>query len=289
MSSKWIWIRLSLGFFLLLLVGGIGKVANAQSVAESQLPNNRASVAKQRQAQINSVAALLQETRDRMHEIRAQMEKLRDYSEQLDLELQADNVSDVSYPQILMQLQVQRINLSIEKAGLDAKSERLLQLVGDPASDTPDEKTLGKRAKLEELLELERAGLERANQLQRQGVLSSSDHIEVRKRVIEVELKLLELEGPQQPKSPEAVWAAELLSKTALDRIEVNAKLATVEKLLGPLQTLRPKLSALEANKNELDSWRDEQAKLKDRQMELQDRLQEMERDLELLLQGSEN
>lgn len=288
MSSKL--NRLSLGLFLLLLVGGgISRNVHAQSVAEPRLPNNQASVAKQKQAQINSVAALLQETRQRILETDAQIAKLHEDAERLDLELQADNVSDVSYPQILMQLQVQRINLSIEKAGLDAKSERLLQWVGDPASDTPDEKTLGKRAKLEELLELERAELERVDQLIKRGAAPSSHLIDIRKRVIEVELKLLELEGPQQPKSPEAVWAAELLSKTALDRIEVNAKLAMVEKLLGPLQTLRPKLSALEANKNELDAWRDEQAKMKNRQMELQNRLQEMERELDLFLQDSEN
>ncbi|MDP1563627.1 MAG: hypothetical protein Q8M16_19785 [Pirellulaceae bacterium] len=287
MSSKC--MGFSLGLFLLLLVGGgIGEVANAQAVSESHLSNNHPLI-KQKHARMASVAELLRETSDRIDETRALIEKLRYDAEQLDRELQADNVSDVSYPQILMQLQVQRINLSIEKAGLDAKSERLLQLVGDPATDTPDEKALGKRAKLEELLELERAGLARADQLQKRGVLQSNDLIEARKRVIEIELKLLDLEGPQRPKSPESVWAAELLSKTALDRIEVNAKLATVEKLLGPLQTLRPKLSALEANKNELDSWRDEQAKLKDRQMELKNRLREMKNELNLSLEGSGN
>ncbi len=260
---------------------GLGLVAQAQDVGEAPRsevsPDIQQLIQQEVQNNKTRLTKSLEQTEakiDRTKQVIADMEHSIDQSAQ---QLHDVNVSEISYPEILMQLQVQRINLSIEKAGLDAKSEKLLQMVRDSATDTSNEKSAEKRNKLKELLELERVNLERALALEKQGVQTAHGISEARKRVIEVELKLLELAGPQRQTSPEAVWAAELLSKIALDQIEVNAKLAKVAELLTPLQHLRPKLSAMQSTKKELDAWHDELSKLKARQMELQNNLSEMQ------------
>jgi hypothetical protein len=263
--------------FIACCIGsGLGVVAQAQSVSEtprSELPPE----IQQKMARIKGLTMLLEQNEEKVDRTKQVIAELERSIDLLGQRLQDDNVSEISYSEILMQLQVQRINLSIEKAGLDAKSEKLLQMVRDSATDTSNEKSAEKRNKLKELLELEHVNLERALALEKQGVQTAHGISEARKRVIEVELKLLEVAGPQRQTSPEAVWAAELLSKIALDQIEVNAKLAKVAELLTPLQHLRPQLSAMQSTKKELDAWHDELSKLKARQMELQNTLSEMQ------------
>lgn len=270
MWSRWV-------LFIACCIGsGLGVVAQAQSVSEAPRPEVPPEV-QQRMARIKGLTMLLEQTEvkiDRTKQVIADMEGSLDL---LGQRLQDDNVSEISYSEILMQLQVQRINLRIEKAGLDAKSEKLLEWVGNPPEGASAEKTLLKRRKLEELLDLERQGLDRATALHNQGTVSANELLDFRKRVLQVELQLLELETPSQPQSPAAVWAGEMLSKVALDRIEIDAKLMQVEKLLSPLQHLRPQLSAMQSTKKELDAWHDELSKLKARQMELQNTLSEMQ------------
>lgn len=278
MCGQRMWSRGVL-FIVCCIGSGLGVVAQAQSVGEAPRhevpPEVQQLIQQEFQQRKARLAISLEQTEvkiDRTKQVIADMERSID---QLGQQLQDDNVSEISYPEILMQLQVQRINLSIEKAGLDAKSEKLLEWVGNPPEGASAEKTLLKRRKLEELLELERQGLERATALHNQGTVSAGELLDFRKRVLQVELQVLELETPSQPQSTAAVWAGEMLSKVVLDRIEVDAKLMQVEKLLSPLQHLRPKLSTMQSTKKELDAWHEELSKLKARQMELQNQLTE--------------
>lgn len=271
MSNRWLWF----GCGVFVLVSGLSQLALGQSPNEAS-PEQAKLNALRRQHM--SIEDSLHETNERLETFKEIIKEFEDERASLSEELLEFNVSEVSYPEVLMQLQVQRINLAIEKAGLDAKSEKLAELVGKEPQ--PSEKLEQKRAKLQELRALEEQGLQRLSELHQTGAAPASELLEGRKRLIQVELQLLELDSPQPAKSPEAVWAADLLAKSALEQVEVSAKLAAVDELLRPLQHARSKLSKMQSLKNEVDSWQAEKSQMQTRKLELQNRLLDLESQL---------
>jgi hypothetical protein len=195
--------------------------------------------------------------------------------------LQDDGMSEAAYPEILTQLQVQRINLSIEQAGLDAKSKHLQTMLGKPPGDTQDATLVKRRQMLEEILGLEEKELKGLQELAKAGVATSSQVSELRKRVLQVEVQLLELESPRSPQTPETNWASDVLAKVAMDRIEVAAKLEKIDELLVPQQRVRSMLSEIEQLKNKLSDVRAKQAYLQKRQFDLEDRLAQLQLELQ--------
>jgi hypothetical protein len=276
--KKWMWLSFGLCVSC-LLSSGLDSVAKAQSIRE--LGENHP-LMKQLQADLAPFKMRMDVIQQQKAEIDSNIGKLEFEIEKLGAELQFDHVSEVSYPEILMQLQVQRINLSIEKAGLDAKADKLADLVNRPNEEAPNVQDQMKREKLMELLNLEKEALSRANELSKSGVIPMSEISEIRRRVIQAELQLLDLDSPQQPQTPETIWAAELLSKIALDRIEVAAKLSKIDELMGPMQQLRSTLSALQRKKKEMEPWVVKKAALEAQQAQLQTVMLEIESNFQL-------
>jgi hypothetical protein len=206
--------------------------------------------------------------------LQAQIQRMGD-------DLQTEGVSEAAYPEILTQLQVQRINLSIEQAGLDAKSKHLQAMLGKPPVDTQDATLVKRRQMLEEILGLEQKELKGLQELAKAGVVTSSQVSELRKRVLQVEVQLLELDSPRSPQTPETVWASDVLAKVAMDRIEVAAKLAKIDELLVPQQRVRWMLSEIEQLKSKLSDVRGKQAYLQKRQFDLEDRLAQLQLELQ--------
>ncbi len=278
MLKKWMWLSFGLCVSY-LLSSGLDSVAKAQSIRE--LGENHP-LMKRLQADLAPFKMRMDVIQQQKAEIDSNIGKLEAEIEILGAELQSDHVSEVSYPEILMQLQVQRINLSIEKAGLDAKADKLADLVNRPNEEAPNVQDQMKREKLMELLNLEKEALSRANELSKSGVIPMSEISEIRRRVIQAELQLLDLDSPRQPQTPETIWAAELLSKVALDQIEVAAKLSQIDELMGPMQQLRSKLSALQRRKKELEPWVVKKEALEAQQAQLQTVMLEIESNRQL-------
>ncbi|MBL8855268.1 MAG: hypothetical protein JNK57_14985 [Planctomycetaceae bacterium] len=270
MLRKSMWLSTGLCVSCLIMCG-LGAIAHAQSVGE----RSARELIKQRQVQH------ARQTLERNMAQLAQIEQLiNDHEKRVEAyaeQLQSENISEISYPEILMQLQVQRINLSIEKAGLDAKAEMLAHLVNSPREEKSDSRALAKRQKLQELLELEQQAHAKSLEMHARGVGSTSEVAESRKRVIQIELQLLEVDEPQQTSGPEAIWAADLSSKVAMERIEVSAKLSKIDELLHPMQQARPQLNSLQRMNKELEVFRNQRTQYLDRQLELSDRLVELE------------
>jgi hypothetical protein len=270
MLRKWMWLSTGLCVSCLIL-GGLGAIAHAQSVGE----RSARELIKQRQVQ------LARQTLERNMAQLAQIEQLiNDHEKRVEAyaeQLQSENISEISYPEILMQLQVQRINLSIEKAGLDAKAEMLAHLVNSPREEKTDSRALAKRQKLQELLDLEQQAHAQSLERHARGAGTTSEVAESRKRVIQIELQLLEVDEPQQTSVPEAIWAADLSAKVAMERIEVSAKLSKIDELLHPMQQARPQLNSLQRMNKELEVFRNQRTQYLDRQLELSDRLVELE------------
>ena len=240
----------------------------------SDVEGQSAKIAKE--YRMSRLVQQLQDAENRSIEIEKRIQHGTDRIDHIGDLLNAANVSEESYSEVLTQLQLQRINLSIEKAGLDAKVVRLMDVVAAKGNES-DAKVEAKRAKLQELLNLELLSLQRVEALRKEGVAPASDVSELRKRVIQVEVQLMDLETPSRNVSPDSVWATDSLSKIALDQIEVAAKLSAINELLESLQPTRSRVNELKRLHRELDILRDEETQVRSETSQLQSRLAELQ------------
>lgn len=256
---------------------GLGQVTLAQDEPQTQ-------PAPMRSISLPELIELWQQRRaqnsEQLEEARQAAELLQAQIQKMNESLQEEGFSEAAYPEILTQLQVQRINLSIELAGLDAKSKHLQAMLSKPPGETQDATLVKKRQMLEEILGLEQKELKGLVELAQAGVASSRQVSDLRKRVLQVEVQLLELESPRS-QTPETVWAADVLAKVAMDRIEVAAKLAKIDELLVPQQRVRSMLSEIEQLKSKLSEMRVKQSYLQSRQFDLEDRSSQLQLELQ--------
>jgi chromosome segregation ATPase len=274
MKRKVMWAEV-VAMGTLLWCIGLSVETSAQSpgganAVESQSPKAA------NESRMSRLVQRLEEAENRSWEIQQRIQHGTDRIDEIGEILNGANVSEESYPEVLMQLQLQRINLSIEKAGLDAKVDKLMDVVKVKGNES-DAKVEAKRAKLQELLTLETLSLKRVEELRKEGLAPDSDASELRKRVIQVEVQLMDLETPSRNVSPDSVWATDSLSKIALDQIEVAAKLSAINELLASLQPTRSRVNELKSLHRELDILRDEGAQVRSETSQLQSRLAELQ------------
>ncbi len=256
---------------------GLGQVTLAQDELPAQ-PAPQRSISLQ---WIERYRLLQAENSEQLEEANRATELMQAQIQKMGEFLQAEGVSEAAYPEILTQLQVQRINLSIELAGLDAKSKHLQAMLSKPPGETQDATLVKRRQMLEELLSLEQRELKGLQELEKAGAVSSRQVSELRKRVMGVEVQLLELESPSSNRTPETIWAGDVLAKVAMDRIEVAAKLAKIDELLVPQQRVRSMLSEIEQLRSKLSEMRVKQSYLQKRQFDLEDRSSQLQLELQ--------
>lgn len=257
---------------------GLGQVTLAQDELQTQ-------PAPMRSISLSELIELWQQRRaqnsEQLEEANRATELLQIQIQKMSEILQEEGFSEAAYPEILTQLQVQRINLSIELAGLDAKSKHLQAMLGKPPGETQDATLVKRRQMLEEILGLEQKELKGLQDLAKAGVATFSQVSELRKRVLQVEVQLLELESPSSIRTPETIWANDVLAKVAMDRIEVAAKLAKIDELLVPQQRVRSMLSEIEQLRSKLSEMRVKQSYLQSRQFDLEDRSSQLQLELQ--------
>lgn len=258
-------------------ISGLGQVTLAQDELPTQ-PAPQRSISLQ---WIERYRLLQAENSEQLEEANLATELLQAQIQKMGEFLQAEGVSEAAYPEILTQLQVQRINLSIELAGLDAKSKHLQAMLSKPPGETQDATLVKRRQMLEEILSLEQRELKGLQELEKAGAVSSRQVSELRKRVMGVEVQLLELESPSSTRTPETIWAGDVLAKVAMDRIEVAAKLAKIDELLVPQQRVRSMLSEIEQLRSKLSEMRVKQSYLQKRQFDLEDRSSQLQLELQ--------
>ena len=191
--------------------------------------------------------------------------------------LERHDVSEHSFADVVTRLQLERVTLSIDKAGVDARVRRLMEMVEDEnirravAMDK-------KRQKLEELLALETEALVRTEELVKKGTQPTSAIRDRRMRLIEVELQLLDLEAGQSGGAGDN-GPASLTTDLALERIELAARLDKVNELLLPLQSLRATVSEIDTLRAWLKHYREQLIGLESERTRVMLELQEAQMD----------
>ncbi len=237
---------------LLVAATGTSTAAFSQSVADLPAANPRLELAPQAislpylveriaDQEFNvKVMRMMQERLGRRHD---ELLKAREQSNAVQ---DALNVSSASFDEVLRLLQTQRVLLTIDLAGLEARLEAMTSAAKGPASETgPGGNEIVGR--LVSLVELERDRLQHAQELHEKGASSQGDLNLARQCLINAEIRLAEARSglannSASPNAPE-------LTALMLDRAEKAARLAKVSELSAEMLKARgPVESAAQLN-----------------------------------------
>jgi hypothetical protein len=184
--------------------------------------------------------------------------------------------SPESWPDILRSLQSQKIELSINLAGLEARDEALQRLGQESrAADNPVLADLADA--LQERVAIAESGVEQIWQLHQKGSASDTDVRESRNRLLDARIKLLEFRATHQ--TPASLH--EESRALALERAELGARLARVEEYLQQLAAERSSFTELERAGFEETRLRRARTSLEEQLSDSLDRLTEVNAALE--------
>lgn len=179
-------------------------------------------------------------------------------------------ISESSFEEVIRTLLIQRVQLTIELAGLEARREVLLGIYEKSRNVRVKESTMT-RSLLARLVTSQREQVENAKKLNASGSLSTSDMRAVEAKLLEAEIRYAQFDGSQAPGV-----GSELenhLSHTSLDRAEKKARLATTERLLAEYTSARPLISEIRLLNREFelreDKWLSGVSRLSDLHREL--------------------
>lgn len=201
--------------------------------------------------------------------------------------LERHDVSEHSFADVVTRLQLQRVTLSIDKAGVDARVKSLMETVEDENMRRAVT-TVKKRQKLEELLALETEALAMAEEAVKKGTRPTTALRDRRTRMIEVELQLLELDAGQSGAAGDN-RPASLTTDLALERIELAARLDKVNELLRPLHGLRATVAEIDTLRASLKHYREQLIGLESERTRVMLELQEAQKDAAPKQAGDQN
>lgn len=136
-------------------------------------------------------------------------------------------VSAESFTDIIKALQSQRIQLTIDLAGLDARRDVLAKAQAEMENNNLD----AVLAPLRELLLLEKKSLDRKRELFAAATVSQADVLAAQKKVLSVEVQIAEATARQKNSNFASRISSDLLS-ASLERAEKQARLETTNNLL---------------------------------------------------------
>lgn len=163
-------------------------------------------------------------------------EELAEAREQSNAVQDALNVSSASFDEVLRLLQTQRVILTIDLAGVEARFEALRSM----ALESAEESATGGHEiieRLASLVELERDRVQQAERLHETGASSQGDLNLARQCLINAEIRLAEARSGQATESSGP--SAPELTALMLDRAEKAARLAKVNELSAEMLKAR--------------------------------------------------
>lgn len=249
-------------------------VSNAQSdspstssLAES-IRANILSLESQK-GSLNAMLETLQAKLDRVTQSRLDSIKKQD----------SIGVSAESFPEIMKTLQSQRIQLTIDLAGLQARRNALAKAKEDLLNDAE----IPALDPLHKILVIEKQKLARVKELVDQGVQSESQLLAARSRVLAAEVKIAETKSRYSQSNYTDRINSDLLD-ASLDRAEKQARLESTESLLEILKSSRVLVekatateSAIITRRDQIEQLNAELADLEARIIQLNKRLAEVD------------
>lgn len=217
-----------------MMVTAVLCVAAGNAVAQSAPPNVEAQRAKY-MAQMANYSAALADVKKKSQEYSAQLSSARKNYELLLKKQYSIGVSNESFVDIVKQLQVQRVEMIIDLAGLEAKRDLMIQLQKAAGGDDRQEIL----AQLKAALKLQESQAQRIEALRKSGVATETSLAEARKKVLELKIRIAE---QTQPRTVAGSAGTQLLN-ISLDRAEKTARLNKIETLLQEMNKARTTLN----------------------------------------------
>lgn len=229
----------------------------AQSVAEPSPELSRKALF---QEAIGKVVTEIAESTEQIKEAEVQIQKNIN-------SLREKSVSDIAYEDVFRMLEIQKVELTIELQGLEARMKLLKERVANSAGKDSDVAN-SQRELLRRYVANQEKNMARISKLARKGAASEIETSKAENLLAEAQLRLQEFEAKSKQTSPKYV---EALFETSLAIAERKAKYEAVEVLLSKHIDSRKQIS-------KLDELMELRSTERARRMRLSDELSELER-----------
>lgn len=189
------------------------------------------------------------------------------------LESQAKmNVSKESYPEVLKALHLQRVQLMIDLAGLDARQKVLTSRLKKVDST----KSQRMRDTLEKIVTLKTRQLEQIRKMSEIGDASLQELRKAELALLESKLKLTQIKN----ESSERAGLNDQFVELALSQAETRARLEKTTSLIGEIEPLRKDIAKFDTFIDEKKQLIIDRNRYRTRLLELSDRLAKIENDI---------
>ena len=239
------------------LISAIVLMSTGQELAgqdDSISPNLSASQIAQELSHVESNLGVFAQNKlafeSRLSKLQAQLEDLQNQRSELLKQQDKLGVSSASYDEIMRLLQTQKVQLTIDLAGIEARRDAMIE-----------QRELGKKAEsennvpvaesLKELGKIQNERLRQIEAMHAKGVAPQSEVLDAKQQLLEVQIRLAGLSNPngadRQPLDGEMI-------NISLSRAETVARLHKVDQLLEEYSGSRASFDSLARIQSEISS-----------------------------------
>jgi DNA repair exonuclease SbcCD ATPase subunit len=247
-------------------------------VYNRELVHERAALAAS-ETQLATTQAQLDDSKARLKALKHEREEV--------LRSQEGGLSSAAYDEIMRLLQTQKVQLTIDIAGIRARHELLNDELQKSQGQSLEQQQTEVNA-LQQILDLQTDKLHRAELMQKAGQMSEDEFLNAKQQLLEAQIRLQQARRPN--KGPTGSLDNELL-QVSLAHAESTARLQMIEQLLGKYIEARVNVDSLDELQLE---WREQadvvkqlQARIRQLDAHVQDRNATVQR-LEQALQAAE-
>lgn len=179
---------------------------------------------------------------EELNQARGQHEVLISQRTSFLVDLDKASISTDSFAEVMRLLQSQRVQLSIDLAGLEARRESLIALQRETAGEQGEhrQQVIGK---LKQLVQIQGNKLNLAKELASSGSASQGEVQELEGKLLEAEIRLSEFESAVTDSAVQQFRGE--LAATSIERAEKQARLHRVEEMLAQIVESRQSVHQL--------------------------------------------
>jgi hypothetical protein len=272
-----------------LLLAGFGSAVHAQDPAEQDRQAMLLDLQRRHRmltVRVETILAQKQAAEVNSMETRSRIETLRAANEEYALQHDRVGISAASFEEVLRSLQTQRVQLSIDLAGLEARREAMIEQQEQwSGQDDPARSTI--QAALADLLAAQNENVRRIQALHEKGHVSESDLQGANEKLLEAKIRVAQ--AAQAPQDERRQQVENELLQLSLSRAESSARLSKIQELLDEFTRARMSLEAYRQGLDELRALEVVAEQLQQKQLELESQLvafqielQQIESEMEL-------
>lgn len=269
--------KISLFIFLVVVLAGLvcqqSEVFAFQAVEPQLKPESPK--AEQIQAHLKRIVVESQKNflQTQLAETEGALESLTEEQKAIQVRLSAYKISEASFVDVMRLLQMQRVELAIDLAGLDAKKEALTTAAKSGNGGSAKSNTI---PLLEKYVANQKLITDQVESLYKKGSASVVQVQQAKQLLIQAELQFAEAKQAESNTSSPSAAVGDLTA-TELERVEKKARLAMVEKLLDQYVDARPYVDRVSRLDRDVESQETQKRLLQSRLLEMEEELNELQ------------